>query len=444
MLANLAGLVITCVILVAFIKGLRSGVAALIVLRPTCDRIFEAAQFHFGGHSMTYGAILNAIVIGAAVISLPRVRSRIPPKLFAMWPAFLLIAFVATLYSPVRADAFRKFLTYMTCWSMFVFAFVLVRSRLDVRRFLHLVLTSSIVPVAYGLFQALTRHDLYSGTRVNSTFSHPNIFAFFLMLNIAVVLFLHATKSTRPGKSYLSALTLYAMPLFFLLVMTQTRSAWVATLVLLLIYGVAYDKRVLVFTLGLPPIMILAVPEIRARLVNLMSGNNYVGWVQEVNAYAWRNLLWQDAWPWIEKRFLFGYGLYSFPHYSPEFFPLEQARGVDAHNVFVQLLFETGIVGLFCYIWIFLRGLSWVALYGKYDRPGVALTMGIIVSYLVVCWSDNLLEYISFNWEFWFTIGLLFAHFATYRLRLRAFERLREYGPGLGLEHDVAISVRHA
>ena len=314
MLANLAGLVITCVILVAFIKGLRSGVAALVVLRPACDRMFEAAQFHLAGHSMTYGAVLNTIVIGAAVLCLPRVRSRIPPKLFGMWPAFLLMTFVAVLYSPVRADASRKFLTYMTCWSMFVFAFVLVRSRLDVRRLLQLVLMSSIVPVVYGLFQALSRHDLYLGTRVNSTFSHPNIFAFFLMLNIAIILFLHATRSARLARSSRSILTFYALPLFFLLVMTQTRSAWVATLVLLLIYGVAYDKRVLVFTLGLPPIMMLAVPEIRTRLVDLMTGNSYVGWVQEVNAYAWRNLLWQDAWPWIEKRLFFGYGLYSFPH----------------------------------------------------------------------------------------------------------------------------------
>ena len=117
---------------------------------------------------------------------------------------------------------------------------------------------------------------------------------------------------------------------------------------------------------------------------------------------------------------------------------------MDAHNVFVQLLFETGIVGLFSYIWIFLRGLSWVALYAKYDRPGVALTIGVVISYLVVCWSDNLLEYISFNWEFWFTVGLLFAHFATHRLRVRAFERLRDFAPPLGLEQEVAANVRHA
>lgn len=422
-LSDITGLFVTIVILVAFIKGVRQGVATLIVLRPACDRIFEAARFHFAGHDLSPGAALNLIVIAVALMIFPKVQARMPNKLMAMWPPFLVMTLAATAYSPVHADAFRKFLTYVTCWSVFMLAFVVVRTRADLRYYLKMVLYSSVIPVSYATFQIVSNAYWYPGGRIQSTFSHPNIFAFFLVLNIGIVMFLHASRTVKPSKSYLTMAALYLLPLFFMLVMTKTRSAWIACMLLVLVYGIVYDKRVLIFALGLPPILALTVPEIRSRIMELETNNNYVGWVQQVNAYAWRNLLWHDAFPWIMQKPILGWGLYSFPHYSPKFFPLEQDRGVDAHNVFVQLLFETGGVGLFSYLWIYIRGLSWVALYSRYDRQAVAMTMSIIAAYLVVCWSDNLLEYISFNWEFWFTVGLIFAYMTGYRAHIRNMQR---------------------
>ncbi|MDE2181445.1 MAG: O-antigen ligase family protein [Alphaproteobacteria bacterium] len=441
-ISDFVGLAVTTVITAAFIRGLRPGMSALIVLRPACDRIFEAGRFHVASHDFSFGAVLNAIVIGTLILNLPRVRERVPPKLAVMWPPFLLMTLLATVYSPVPGDAFRKFLTYVTCGSIFLLAFVLIRTRADLRHYLKMILLSSLIPVLYGAYELVSRTDIYPGGRIQSTFSHPNIFAFYLLLNIGIVLFLHASRTIRARRSYLAIAAVYLVPLFLMLVMTKTRSAWVACLLLLLSYGIVYDRRVLVFALGLPPILALAIPEIRSRIMDLETGNNYVGWVQQVNAYAWRNLLWHDAFPWILKKPLQGWGLYSFPYYSPQFFPLERAHGVDAHNVFVQLAFETGFVGLLCYLWIYVRGLSWIALYSRYDRQAVAMVVAIVVGYLVVCWSDNLLEYISFNWAFWFSVGLMFAYMSAYRSHLRMLQQTRGQRSYLALDVEAVMGVR--
>jgi O-antigen ligase len=158
---------------------------------------------------------------------------------------------------------------------------------------------------------------------------------------------------------------------------------------------------------------------VRDRLTDLAAGNEYVGWVQNVNAYAWRKILWEKALAFIMQRPLFGYGLYSFPYYSPTFFPLETERGVDAHNVYIQLLFETGLAGLMAYLWIFCRQFIWLFRCWTIDKRRVAMIITITAVYVINSYSDNLLEYVSYGWCYWFALGLVFSDLSRYRAAMR-------------------------
>jgi len=277
------------------------------------------------------------------------------------------------------------------------------------------IILSSVLPVLYGLFQLGTGLDWYPGSRIASTFTHPNIFAFYLLTTISIIFSLLASGHVALSERSRGILTLYLAPLLVLLIMTKTRSAWAACLVLLLVYGAIHDRRVLVLSLALP-ILALALPPVRDRLIALGSGNEYVGWAQNVNPYAWRQILWQRAFPLILQRPIFGHGLYSFPYYSPTFFPLESSRGVDAHNIYIQLLFETGFLGLACYLWIFWRKLTFLLRYWAFDWRGITMVAAMVGVYLIIGYSDNLLEYVSYCWFFWFTLGLTCAHLSHYRL----------------------------
>jgi O-antigen ligase len=418
-MASSVSLALTLVILAGFIGGLRSGMVVLLLVRPVCDRLFELARFDVAGMDISYGAALNLVVILAIGLVLYRLRNRVQVTLWRAWVPFLLAMLIACSYSPVAVDALRKFLTYVSYMAMFVLPFIMIRRERDVLYFFKIIVLSSLAPVAYGLFQLASGRDWYMGTRIASTFSHPNIFAFYLLTTVGTILSLLLSQRFALTKNTRRLLSVYLVPLLILLVATKTRSAWLGCLLLFGVYGMIADKRILVLTFVLP-ICALLIPGVRERLSDLATGNQYVGWVQNVNAYAWRKLLWHKAFAYITQRPLFGYGLYSFPYYSPTFFPLETERGVDAHNVFIQLLFETGLMGLLSFLWIFARKILMLFRFWRLDRPALTMTITMVGVYLMTCYSDNLLEYVSYGWCYWFTFGIIFADLSQYRMLARS------------------------
>jgi O-antigen ligase len=424
MFIALLGIALAGVMVAAFAFGLRTGVSALILMRPLCDRIFESSRLDGAGSTVSPGAIINVAVICAMLFSVGLIWRRVPSGLRTAWLPFLLVAFVAVLYSPEQALGFRRFVAYVSYSGMFMFPFMVARSESDVFYYLKWMILSSVLPVLYGIFQAVSGIDWHeyatgylepTGYRIQSTFPHPNIFAFYIIAIVGIIFFLLATDRGRMGERLRIVLTLYLVPLFALLIMTKTRSAWASCIILILVYGLVYDKRALVLVV-LAPLLAFVVPAISERLLDLFAKNYYGGGSgSNLNAYAWREVLWASSFTYIWESPLFGYGLESFSHYSPQFFPLNSKDNINAHNVYIQLLFEMGFVGLCAFLWIFLRSYAWLILRWHLDRRGSIMAGGILASYLISCYSDNLLNYLSFNWCFWFGFGLIFTRFVHLR-----------------------------
>jgi O-antigen ligase len=412
MAIKLINLLLLASVLAPFLLGFRQGVASLIIMRPLCDRFFDAERVGIAGHQLSYGAIINMAVIGLTVLNWQRIRMDIPPKLRNVWLPFVLVSLVATLYSPTHIDALRKSLTYFSFSSLFMFSFVIVSLERDASRFLKLIILSSVLPVAYGLFQGLSGIDRFlDSSRVASTFSHPNIFAFYIVSTLGTILFVLCTQRVHITPKLRFILHIYIVPLLVALVMTKTRSAWLGAMILLLVYALIYDGRILIFGLSIP-IVVLLVPAVHDRIMALMTGNEYSGWVTRLNSYAWREFLWQHSYPYIWKRPIFGYGTDSFLFYSKEFFPL---GATEAHNVYIQILFEAGIVGLIAFGWIYLRSAAWLFSHWRFDKRGISMAFAILGTYLLVCYSDNMLAYLSFDWCFWFSFGLMVAQIGLLR-----------------------------
>jgi O-antigen ligase len=147
-----------------------------------------------------------------------------------------------------------------------------------------------------------------------------------------------------------------------------------------------------------------------------------------LNSYAWRVVLWQAGLEWMQgAHALFGYGLDSFKFYSPRFFPLEGQDSWDPHNVYVQLVFETGLAGLFCYVWLLTRLLRRLRHGMALDRPGSVILMSIVLAYMLTAYFDNMLYYLAFNWYFWFLAG---SACAALRVQRRARLRARAIAQG--------------
>ena len=73
--------------------------------------------------------------------------------------------------------------------------------------------------------------------------------------------------------------------------------------------------------------------------------------------------MWESALADVADTAVFGKGLASFVANSRIFFPLPEStsqtyyrgEGFPAHNVYVQVFYETGAVGLFCYLMIYMN-----------------------------------------------------------------------------------------
>jgi O-antigen ligase len=411
MLPTLVDLLLVGIVPAAFVFGLRAGLATLIIVRPLCDRLFELSRSDVGGVALSYGALLNLIVIFALLLNIGRVWRRAPSSLKTAWIPFLMVCSVGVLYSPVQVDAFRKLLTYVSFSSIFVLALAIVKSDRDVAFFLKLTILSSVLPVAYGLFQYATGVDFPWDSRIQSTFPHANILASYLVGVIGVILFLLASESIQITSRLRVCVTAYLIPLLVVLVLSQARGPWVGCFSLLLVYGLIYDRRILVFLLA-APLLASLIPTVNDRIADLTSHTDYVGGPGiELNAYAWRQLLWEHAWVWIWRQPIFGYGLDSFHFYSPQFF--FEAQGVGAHSVYIQFIFELGFVGLTSLLWIFWRCFASILRYWRFEKRGATIAGAMMLVFLIFCYSDNIFEYVSFDWSFWFSSGLMLSHLAA-------------------------------
>jgi O-antigen ligase len=377
----------------------------VFITRAGCDPLFEAAKSAGG---MGPGAAVNAFMLllaGVCVLRRPRTPARF---VLPMWSAFLLVAALSAAIAPAVSNALRLFLVQLSYCAVFSIAFYLVRSEHDVQPCLRAIVWSSLIPVAGGFLQIALQGGIPDGEeyRIKSTFSHANVFAFYLVLVMSVILYLHKAVHALQTTLVRTASWCYLAVLMALLVCTKTRSAWVGAFLVFAIYGLFHQRRFLLYVVAVPMLLLLD-PAVRERVVDL--GNNDVtkGAVN-LNSYAWRVMLWQAGLHWMSKSHaVLGYGLDSFKFYSPQFFPLEGQDSWDPHNVYVQLFFETGAVGLLAYAWLFLR------LFGHLLRSrtrehhvGGTILIAIVVSYLATSYSDNMLYYLSFNWYFWFLMGV--------------------------------------
>ena len=297
--------------------------------------------------------------------------------------------------------------------AVFLLAFYLVDDWESMRRMLKLIVLSSLpvavftlVCIALGKTSGNLDDVSAASSRYAGPFSHPNLLAFYVVLVMGILLYLWRRKGSTAGWLSRAGIMVYMLVLLVMLFATKTRSAWVSAAALFFLYGLFVERRFLVY-LALVGFAAMLVPDVRDRVLALNQGNEVVQYAR-LNSFAWRKVLWADALNWMGvKQYVFGYGSGGFLFNSPYFFSLSGGRSVGAHSAVVQLLFEAGVFGVTTYLWMFWCSAKQVFRVWVTDRSLVVVAVALIVSYLLISLSDNMLAYLVFNWYFWFTVGAM-------------------------------------
>lgn len=399
-------------------------VFALMVTRASLDLPISHLTINVGGKPISAGALLNLFVVFIGLLYVFQGRKLVIPRIVVYaWGPFLMISLLSIAYTPEMVGALRKFLVTVSYVSITLIAYKFDLLSKNEGVLLKILLLSSIVPILYIPVDIVMSSASLPGYRVKSIFPHPNILAFYSVL---LILYFYHYLSKRnlffSAKHCLIYLSIFG--LIVALLLTQTRAAWAALYLSVLIYSTMTRPK-LAPLIAVVPFIALLEPNIRERifevflapsidviyLTDVIQGRVRGSEAIVLNSYEWRKVIWEFAFAEAWQKPVLGHGLDSFMYYSRTFSPLS-SDATGAHSMYVKYLFEMGIVGFTCFISIFAYLIVKVLKYRRAFPADAAFVFSLLLFYLLISYSDNIIGYLSFNWYFWFLIGTFFAGFA--------------------------------
>lgn len=185
------------------------------------------------------------------------------------------------------------------------------------------------------------------GGRVTSLFSNPNILAVYLLLYFPFALCAtSSSKSKGRARLFYAATTILCAVCILL---TWSRGAWLGLFLECFLFLLLYSRKSRIIALCLPPAALLSIPilpqNFRGRFLS-------IGDLGE-SSVRYRLLTWRGTWKMI-RRHPFGIGIGEgawhavYPHYAVS----GTSRVMHAHNIFLQVATELGVVGLVLFLLI--------------------------------------------------------------------------------------------
>jgi putative inorganic carbon (HCO3(-)) transporter len=282
------------------------------------------------------------------------------------------IAAIATGLSPVRMAAAAGLAKLTVNLFVFLLAARLLQHRKWLNRLTLVILLVGLVVSSYGIRQQVDgveqlatwndpTSDLSQATRVYSFLGNPNLLAAYLLPMIGISLgALLAWRRWLPKALAAVVVTLNVLCLFF----TQSRGGWLGLVGLLGAFTVLsyywwypkltpfWQRWLLPITLGLGSTAIVAafvlVEPLRIRVMSIFAG-------REDSSNNFRLNVWQGVKAMIGARPIIGIGPgnEAFNKIYP-LFMRPKYTALSAYSIYLEILVETGIVGLSCMIWLLL------------------------------------------------------------------------------------------
>lgn len=291
------------------------------------------------------------------------------------------------------------------------------------------LLIIAVVIAVDGLFQRVTGYDLLrfkkttpyiqeSGGRLTGPFNHANDYAAFLSLHI--FLFIGFLRDTHRFVSRKMSAVVYGgfLLLAYNLLQTYSRGAWFAVALAALGYIVFRRSKLLIACVLLGSLLgfLFGPPLIRERALSSLNFKN--------NTIIERKELWKESLRMISLRPWFGFGINTYSKNEPNF---KSAEGIKinpdhqyAHNGYLQMASEIGLVGLFSFLMIlvyyFLLSIVWLSK----KKESVSAIMGWsilfgLLSFLLHSATDTNLQSFRLVNMMWLYVGIGMAVIFCYR-----------------------------
>lgn len=262
----------------------------------------------------------------------------------------IILVFIAFWLSSIFSINFKISLAAALIFTLQVGLYLLVRVYLRKEccyRTVNLLLAAGLIVSLVGVYQyffpstptptSWLDTDLYADvhTRVFSTLYNPNVLGSYLVLIIALTL--GSLASAKGEKRIFLSLVLISS--YLCLLFTFSRGAWLAMIISVSALFLFYrKKRFILLLIGI--IFLVSLPEYS----NVVSRMN-LSLLQEDSSSVYRWQIWQGAIKVIQSHWIFGVGLGNFSTALGHFLPVKSFQVLHAHNTYLHILAETGVVG---------------------------------------------------------------------------------------------------
>ncbi len=387
----------------------RAAFAVIVVIRTATDFLTSQDIFSIGGLGINFTALMGVIaIIFAASVFIRNKGWRVKIPLLAAWSLFLILAAVLSFNSISLSASLVEFLRWTSFFALFMLGFFLFRGSRELTGLIRILIISSLLPTAVAIWQALNKLGVFDGERwrVNGTFVHPNMLAFYLVfvITLACFIFLSIKKESLERYIYLSLLA----PFLAALILTYTRGAWLCLFLIFFLIGLIRFRKFLLTGLGFIFICYILIVPLQERVNSLAS-------FSATDSTVWRMDLWRDAYGYAQSRPLFGHGPGTASLVIGNYRSAILGSS-EPHNDYIKILLETGYVGLTAYL-ILLANLLWRLWCGfqneKWPRRKLLFLFILIffASLYIFSAGDNILKDSSLQWSFWALNGaMMFAY----------------------------------
>lgn len=280
-----------------------------------------------------------------------------------------------------------------------------------IRNVLYVFFVSATLLGIDGVYQHFTRKEFirhrpyYDLPRIHATFPTPNAFGCYLYSMMALVLaYLFGNIRHKFFKLFLIGLFIL---LSFCLFFTVSRGAWFAFVVIIFFMSIWLRPIGLFFMVFV--FIIVATkdfygPFLKERL------NHFFAFLD--NSSSDRKIIWHAAWNMFMSRPWIGLGVGTFMLNFSKFASQGYPHGVPyAHNCYLQIATETGIVGLVAFLSIlgifFYNGIKFLNTKEKAFNWFVVLgALAAILGYCVQMGVDTIFFALDLGLLFWFILGI--------------------------------------
>lgn len=293
------------------------------------------------------------------------IRSLLPstPANLALF-FFVLAGALSVVFTIDRTLSMRGFLSPFLEWVM---AYFLVAEHVDTKEkkkaLLKVIVLSAFLMSVNAIVQFWRGRDLITGLtpkrhRIRGSFINSNLLAAYLILFLPPLFALAFFPGRSAGeilswRAHRLGRLVFAVPAFlasFALVLTYSRGAWVAFLLTLLLMAYFWDHKIFLISLCVfTAAFVIAPAQFRVRLMKVFFDPDMR-----------RLALWQQATQMIKDRPLLGFGINT-TFIASVRYASDLTKGHYPHNSYLHMAIETGLFGLFSFLWavaaIFVSGL---------------------------------------------------------------------------------------